>query len=72
VDFANFQRRIHSLPRADGTLPDQNLKDHHSLLQATDGTLPVPIRDRHHSLLQAGTALPDQDRDGHHPLTRRR
>jgi hypothetical protein len=29
ADFANFQRRIHSLQRADGTLPDQNRKEHH-------------------------------------------
>jgi hypothetical protein len=44
VDFANFQRRIHSLLRANGTLPVQTLNGHHSLMQA-DGTLPVQIRD---------------------------
>src|SRR5687768_3507608 len=29
ADFANFQRRIHSLQRADGTLPDQIRNKHH-------------------------------------------
>jgi hypothetical protein len=28
ADFAIFQRRIHSLPRADGTWSDQILEDH--------------------------------------------
>jgi hypothetical protein len=45
VDFANFQRRIHSLLRADGTLPVQIRNGHHSLLRA-DGTLPVSISNR--------------------------
>jgi hypothetical protein len=27
-----FQRRIHSLQQADGTLPDQNLKGHYPLI----------------------------------------
>jgi hypothetical protein len=42
VDFANFQRRIHSLLRADGTLPVQIRNGHHPLLEA-DGTVQVQI-----------------------------
>jgi hypothetical protein len=34
ADFANFQRRIHSLPQADGTWSDQIRNRHHSLAQA--------------------------------------
>jgi hypothetical protein len=40
VDFAIFQRRIHSLLQADGTLPAQIRNGHHSLPQA-DGALSV-------------------------------
>jgi AcrR family transcriptional regulator len=51
VDFAIFQRRIHSLQRADGTLPNQTLNGHHSL-QRADGTLPDQICNEHYSPLR--------------------
>jgi hypothetical protein len=53
ADFAVSQRRIHSLQRADGTLPDQILNRHHSL-QRADGALPNRIHNGHHSLSRAG------------------
>jgi hypothetical protein len=34
MDFANFQRRIHSLSQADGTRSDPQSPSYHSLLQA--------------------------------------
>jgi hypothetical protein len=60
-----FQRRIHSLLRADGTLPHQIRNELHSPQQA-DGTLPDHIRNEHHSPERADGTLPDQISNRHH------
>jgi len=65
ADFAILQRRIHSLPRAGGTLPDQFRNGHHSLPQG-DGTLPDQTRTAS-SAPGVGGSPPDRSRSASIP-----